>query len=260
MRLHLRRPPHFWRHTRTDPRHPSSPCRWLELHLPTEWSLQPKGLSHVSHWSFATICGLHSSAMAKVMIENGSQKFFCGRILRLPGLCFSSTPFLYHVISGRGTPRAWHSNFRVLLPFTSWFVKFWVSQGRFRATVKHTHANFPPIIQLWGYSKPNSENGDSAQPTINSECSIFELNPPVEVVSKALVASGVVWGHTVQSERTRNGMFPELETGQVGRDGPIEGVQPLQCGVEVASCPTGQSDVITLDGWRGLDVNLLRAI
>lgn len=52
----------------------------------------------------------------------------------------------------------------------------------------------------------------------------------------------------MQPERTRNEMFSGLGTGQVGRDGPIEGVQPLQCGVEVASCPTGQSDVLALDG------------
>lgn len=184
MRLHLRRPPHFWRHTCTDPRHPSSPYRWLELHLPTEWSLQPKGLSHVSRWSFATMCGVHLSTLAKC--QNASQIFFCGRVLRLPGLCFSSTSFLYHVISGRGTPRAGHSSFRVLLLFTSWFVKFWVSQGHFRATVKHTNANFAPVILSWGclgYSKPDGENGDSAQPTSYSECSILELNPPVEPVS-----------------------------------------------------------------------------
>lgn len=31
----------------------------------------------------------------------------------------------------------------------------------------------------------------------------------------------------MQPERPRNGMFSELETGQVGSDGPIEGVQPL---------------------------------
>lgn len=80
--------------------------------------------------------------------QNASQIFFCGRVLRLPGLCFSSTSFLYHVISGRGTPRAGHSSFRVLLLFTSWFVKFWVSQGHFRATVKHTNANFAPVILL----------------------------------------------------------------------------------------------------------------
>lgn len=69
-------------------------------------------------------------------------------MLRLPGLCFSRTSFLYHMISGRGTPRASHSNFRVLLLFTAWFVKFWVSQGRFRAAVQHTSTNAAAVILL----------------------------------------------------------------------------------------------------------------
>lgn len=64
-----------------------------------------------------------------------------GKNVRLPGLGFSRSPFLYHVISGRGTPRALHSNLRVLLLFTSWFVKFWVSKGGIRATIKPTSAN-----------------------------------------------------------------------------------------------------------------------
>lgn len=61
----------------------------------------------------------------------------------------------------------------------------------------------------------------------------------------------------MQPERTRDGMLSELETGHVGSDGPIEGVQPLQRDVEVANRLTGQSDVIVFDGWQGLDVNLL---
>lgn len=52
----------------------------------------------------------------------------------------------------------------------------------------------------------------------------------------------------MQVERTRNGMFSELELGSVGGDGPVEGVQPLERGVEVASCLAGQGDVIVLDG------------
>lgn len=66
------------------------------------------------------------------------------------------------------------------------------------------------------------------KPTINSEDGILDFNPPVELLSKALVTSGAVWGHIMQMERTRNGMFSELELGRVGSDGPIEGVQPLQ--------------------------------
>lgn len=66
------------------------------------------------------------------------------------------------------------------------------------------------------------------KPTINSEDGILDFNPPVELLGKALVTSGAVWGHIMQVERTRNGMFSELELGHVGSDGPIEGVQPLQ--------------------------------
>lgn len=52
----------------------------------------------------------------------------------------------------------------------------------------------------------------------------------------------------MQPERARDGMLSELETGHVGSDGPIEGVQPLQRDVEVASRLTGQSDVIVFNG------------
>ena len=74
-------------------------------------------------------------------------KVLLWRISSIPGLSFSRRLFLYHVISGKGTPWALHSNFRVLLLFTCWFVKFWVSQGRFRATIK-THK-----CKCWRYNR-----------------------------------------------------------------------------------------------------------
>lgn len=218
---------------------------------------------------------VHTGRGVRIM-ENGRQISFWKEMLRLPGLCFSRTSFLYHVISGRGTPRASHSNFRVLLLFTAWFVKFWVSQGRFRAADQHTSINAAAVILLGGLAGvwPRNNNIQSwilsvaplicackrsgpVKPTINSEDGILDFNPPVESLSKALVTSGAVWGHIMQVERTRNGMFSELELGRVGGDGPVEGVQPLERGVEVASCLAGQGDVIVLDGWRGLDGNLL---
>lgn len=180
-------------------------------------------------------------------MENGWQISFWKDILKLPGLCFSRTSFLYHMISGRGTPRASHSNFRVLLLFTAWFVKFWVSQGRFRAAVQHTSTNAAAVILSWelagvwprnnnilGHSQILSvapficacKRSGPIKPTINSEDGVLDFNPPVSL-SKALVTSGAVWGHVMQVERTRNGMFSELELGGVGSDGPIEGVQPL---------------------------------
>lgn len=52
-------------------------------------------------------------------------------ILRLPGPSSTGTSFLYHMMYGRGTPRAKQASIRVLLLFTSWLVRFWLSQGRF---------------------------------------------------------------------------------------------------------------------------------
>lgn len=60
----------------------------------------------------------------------------------------------------------------------------------------------------------------------------------------------------MQMERKRNGIVAELETGHVGCDRLIRRVQPPQICVEVASCPTGQRDVIPLDGFPRLDSNL----
>lgn len=59
-------------------------------------------------------------------------------ILRLPGPSFTGTPFLYHMMSGLGTPFAKHASISVLLLFTSWFVRFWVSQGCFLAAANET--------------------------------------------------------------------------------------------------------------------------
>lgn len=64
--------------------------------------------------------------------------FFTITILRLPGPSFTGTPFLYHMISGRGTPIAKHANSSVPLLFTSRFVRFWLSQGCFLAAGNET--------------------------------------------------------------------------------------------------------------------------
>lgn len=55
-------------------------------------------------------------------------------------------------------------------------------------------------------------------------------------------------------------MVAELETGHVGSDRLIQRIQPLQVCVEVASSPTGQSDVMSLDGLPRLDCDFFRVI
>lgn len=60
----------------------------------------------------------------------------------------------------------------------------------------------------------------------------------------------------MQMERKGNGVAAELETGHVGSDCLICGIQPLQVCVEVASGTTGQSDFIALDGCPRLSGNL----
>ena len=76
----------------------------------------------------------------------------------------------------------------------------------------------------------------------------------------ALVTCGAVLGHIMQSERKRDGVVAEQESGCLGRDCSVPKIQPLQASVEVASCLTGQSDVIPLDGCLRLDANFLMLI
>lgn len=82
----------------------------------------------------------------------------------------------------------------------------------------------------------------------------------MELVCLALVTCGAVLGHIMHSERKRDGVVAKKETGCLGRDRSIPKIQPLQACVEVASCPTGQSDVIPLDGCLRLDANFLMVI
>lgn len=55
-------------------------------------------------------------------------------------------------------------------------------------------------------------------------------------------------------------MAAEVEAGHVGSNRLIEGIQPLQVRVEVASCPARQVDVVPLDGFPRLNGNFLRVI
>lgn len=64
----------------------------------------------------------------------------------------------------------------------------------------------------------------------------------------------------MKMERQGNGVVAELETGHVGGDRLICGTQPLQVCVEVARCPTGQGNVIPLDGCPRFNGNLVRVI
>lgn len=82
----------------------------------------------------------------------------------------------------------------------------------------------------------------------------------MELVCLALVTRGAALGHIMQSERKRNGMAAEVETGHVGSDRLIEGIQPLQVRVEVARRPAGQVDVVPLDGFPRLNGNFLGVI
>ena len=82
------------------------------------------------------------------------------------------------------------------------------------------------------------------------------FNLLVKLVCLTLETIGAVLGHIMQMERERNGVVAELQTRHVGCDRLIRRVQPPQICVEVASCPTGQSDVISLDRFPRLDGNL----
>lgn len=64
-------------------------------------------------------------------------------------------------------------------------------------------------------------------------------------------------GHVVQMEGEWYRVVAQLKARDIWGDHLIPGIQPLQVGVKVAGCPTGQYDVIALYGCLGFDSDFL---
>lgn len=112
--------------------------------------------------------------------------------------------------------------------------------------------------QSWELLFPISSN--QALITFNDERCTLELHSPVLLIRLALETCGVGFCNVVQLQGQGDGVAAELELGHVGGDRLVEGVQPLQVRVEIAGGPASQSDIVTLHGLLGLDVDFLRLI
>lgn len=63
--------------------------------------------------------------------------------------------------------------------------------------------------------------------TIHTQLNWSELNSLMQLHCSACVTCSALLSHVMKMERKRNGVAAELQTGHVGGEGSILGIQPL---------------------------------
>lgn len=143
--------------------------------------------------------------------------------MELPAPPVTGMPFLYHVMLGWGTPRAMQVSTRVLLLFTSRFVRFWLSHGCCLSAPKEKRIIRGAVAVFVLFKTVTSQMvqgcfllsfecklcSHTLLLTIHTKCSGLKFRPIVELVCLALVTCSAVFGHIMQVKRTGDGVVAE---------------------------------------------------